>query len=337
MDKILTITIPTYNVEKYLRNCLDSFCNEQIMDCIEVLIINDGSTDSSAEIAKEYEAKYPETFRLITKQNGGHGSTINRGIAEAKGKYFKVVDSDDWVDRNAFQTLVETLKKSTADLVYANYYWVDHTSGKKSIEFRHPFSGVEYGKEYTFSEIAQKVFLKMHGFTVLTDIIRKIPKIDENCFYVDMEYVLFPIKNIRTVVFLDEFVYHYRIGLPGQSMDMAKMQRNAENFDRVMKRVLEYYDDMKKENVEEYYLCYAQNLIARLLASRMKIFLSYPCSRKVQKDMMQYDNAIKAEYPKIYHAVIQPAVKWMRRTGYLAYYPARVVYYWKERYSNAKK
>lgn len=337
MDKILTITIPTYNVEKYLRKCLDSLCITEILDCIEVLVVNDGSTDTSAEIAKEYEKKYPQTFRLINKENGGHGSTINRGIAEAGGRYFKVIDSDDWVDEKAFKRLIHTLKNTTADLVYSNFYWVDNQTGNCRAEFRHPLKNVEYGKIYHFSEIADQAYFKMHGFTILTDIVKKIPLIDEHCFYVDVEYVLFPVKDIRTVLFIDEFVYQYRIGLPGQSMDISKMQRNAENFDRVMKRVLAYYDEMERLGVEEYCLIYAKNLIARLLASRMKIFLSYPCSHQIKKEMMNYDRTIKTTHPQIYRSVIQPAVIWMRRTCYLAYYPARILYYWKERYSNARK
>ena len=91
MSKILSVTIPTYNVEKYLKQCLDSFIIPEIIDDMEILIVNDGSTDSSPIIAKEYTEKYPDTFKLINKENGGHGSTINTGIANATGKYFKVV------------------------------------------------------------------------------------------------------------------------------------------------------------------------------------------------------------------------------------------------------
>ena len=100
VEKILTITVPSYNVEKFLENTLDSFVDERVLDAIEVLVVDDGSKDRTAEIGKGYEAKYPGTFRVISKENGGHGSTINRGIKEARGKYFKVVDGDDWVDKD---------------------------------------------------------------------------------------------------------------------------------------------------------------------------------------------------------------------------------------------
>ena len=93
-EKILTVTIPSYNVEAYLEDCLESFVNSEVMDDIEVLIVNDGSSDNTAKIAQRYVDKYENTFRLINKENGGHGSTINTGVREAKGKYFKVVDED---------------------------------------------------------------------------------------------------------------------------------------------------------------------------------------------------------------------------------------------------
>ena len=110
MEKVLTITIPSYNVEKYLNQTLDSFIQEEILADIEVLIVDDGSKDRTPLIGKEYEEKYPGTFRVISKENGGHGSTINRGILEARGRYFKVVDGDDWVNTGDFVKLVKPLR-----------------------------------------------------------------------------------------------------------------------------------------------------------------------------------------------------------------------------------
>ena len=97
-EKILSVSIASYNVEAYLEECLESFVNSKVMDDLEVLVIDDGSSDSSPEIAQWYVDKFPDTFRLIRKENGGHGSTINKGIEVASGKYFKVVDGDDWVN-----------------------------------------------------------------------------------------------------------------------------------------------------------------------------------------------------------------------------------------------
>ncbi len=113
MKKILTVVIPAYNIEKYIENCLDSFVIPEVLEDLEVLIVNDGSKDRSADLAAAYEKRYPNSFRVINKENGGHGSTINRGLLEASGKYFKVVDGDDWVEREAFLRLMDCLKGCT--------------------------------------------------------------------------------------------------------------------------------------------------------------------------------------------------------------------------------
>jgi len=115
--KVLTVLVPTYNVEKYLRRCLDSLLLPEVLEEIEVLVVNDGSKDGSADIARAYEKKYPQTVVFVDKENGGHGSTINVGIEKAQGTYFKVLDSDDWVNIGDFIEFVKRLKEETADAV----------------------------------------------------------------------------------------------------------------------------------------------------------------------------------------------------------------------------
>lgn len=319
MEKILTITVPTYNVEKYLKQCLDSFVIPEILEQIEVLIVNDGSSDSSPDIAAEYVKKYPDTFILINKENGGHGSTINTGIANARGKYFKVVDSDDWVDRKAMLHLSDTLNGCDSDLIYSNYYWVDHKTGKRTVEFEKPFFGVQYGKEYAFDSLPEDMFLKMHGFTVRTQILKKIPKIAEHCFYVDMEYVVFPIPYIKTITFIPDFVYQYRVGLPNQSVSMERMRRDAENYDRVWSRILRFYEQLPQEKIGAIKKSYLEHVLARLFASRIKIFLSAPKSKETLEQMKQFDEEIKDKYPGIYEANCNRAVSWLRKTDYKLY------------------
>lgn len=332
MEKLLSIVVPTYNVEKYLRRCLDSFCIEEIGDRMEVLVINDGSTDSSAEIAGEYVSKHPQIFRLVNKENGGHGSTINRGIEEAKGRYFKVVDSDDWVDEEAFCKLSAYLEGCNSDVVYTNYHHVDDRTGKKSIEFASPFPGVEYGREYHFSEIKGNLFLKMHGYTIKTELLRNIPMIDENCFYVDMEYVLFPVPQVETITFLDIFVYQYRVGLPGQSMNIEKMKKNADNYDRVLARVLDFYKQWRPK-LQPVKISHMEHVLGRMAASRIKIYLSQPYSRQNREAIEAFEETMRKNYPMVYAAVENKAVLLLRRSRYRLYMAARAVYYWKERLS----
>ena len=121
MEKILSIVIPAYNVEKYLEKCLASFEIQAILDRIEVLVINDGSKDHTAEIAQRYCEKYPETYFLYNKENGGHGSGINYGIRYATGKYFKVVDGDDWLNTEELEAFVKLLEETDTDIVAADF------------------------------------------------------------------------------------------------------------------------------------------------------------------------------------------------------------------------
>lgn len=331
MGKILTIAVPTYNVERYLRESLDSYLIPEIMDDIEVLVINDGSKDSSPQIAAEYVQKYPNTFRLINKENGGHGSGINRGIIEAAGTYFKVIDSDDWVAADAMTALVHTLAGTKSDLVYSNFYWVDDQTRETKVEFAEPFAGVEYHKEYQFDEIGADMFLKMHGYTVRTELLRKIPQIDEHCFYVDMEYVLFPIPYVKTITFIPDYVYMYRVGLPTQSMSPERMQKNEDNYDRVLQRLFSYYDGCRDNGISKRKQQYMEHVLGRMVATRIKIFLSFPYDKQIQTSIREFDCNIKKNYPKVYAAVINRAVKILRKTGYHTYALAKAAYSLAER------
>ncbi len=332
MEKILTVVVPVYNMERYLDQCLQSLIPKKHRDVLEVLVIDDGSGDSSVQIAGKYAEAFPEIFRVISKENGGHGSVLNRGIQEAEGTYLKIVDSDDWVDTDAFDRLLEyLLEDASGDIVYSNYYWVNEKNGKKKAEFPQPFAGVQYRSLYRLKDISEPYFLKMHGYTVRTAIMRRIPRIDENCFYVDMEFVLFPVPFAETVEFLDEYVYMYRIGNAGQSMSPEKLRKNAANYDRVLKRLLEYYRCWKKKGMDQARLSYMEHVLGRMTASRMKIFLTYPCRRKVEERMRKMDCSLYNRYREVYDAVKNPAVRILRKTDYHLYPLARLMFYCRER------
>lgn len=113
MEKLLTIVIPVYKVERYIRKCQDSLIvSDDLMGQLEVLVINDGTPDRSAEIAKEFEKKYPSVFRVIDKENGNYGSCINRGLKEARGKYIRICDGDDSYDSVALCKLLKILERT---------------------------------------------------------------------------------------------------------------------------------------------------------------------------------------------------------------------------------
>ena len=122
MDKLLTIVIPAYNVEDYIERCLDSFIDKELLEMVEILVIDDGGKDKTLKIVKEkYANKYKEVIIPIHKENGGHGSVINYGIENAKGKYFKVVDGDDWINAKELISVLKRIKNEDVDVVFSNY------------------------------------------------------------------------------------------------------------------------------------------------------------------------------------------------------------------------
>lgn len=328
MEKILTIVVPTYNAEKYLRQNLESFCIKEILEEIEILVINDGSTDNSLKIAEEYASKYPDSYRVIIKENGGHGSGINCGIKNAHGVYFKVVDADDWVDENAFCCLVEMLKRKSADIVYSGFLWAydegqdDTNLFRTKAERKIPFKKVLYGKIYEFDTIARCLYIKMHNMTIRTDILRKNGiQIDEKCFYVDMEYVIYPIPYVNTICFIKESVYMYRIGSQSQSVEISKMQKNESNYNKVIDSLLNFYNFLGKEipcTISK--KDYIARLIARVIAGKMKIMLSFPGCKEKKQELEKFDKRIKREYPEIYDSNINAAVSVLRKSQYVMYY-----------------
>lgn len=319
MDKILSISIASYNVEAYLEECLESFVNSKVMDELEVLVIDDGSSDSSPEIAQWYADKFPDTFRLIRKENGGHGSTINKGIEVASGKYFKVVDGDDWVNTGNLIRLVEKLKTVDSDIVATNYTWINCETKLPEKRQEDPFRYLEYGREYQFDEIADRTIIDMHAMAVKTELLREMnEKIDEHTFYVDVEYILFPIPYVKTVLFLEEDVYQYRLGMPGQSMSIKKMQKNLKNHLKVLFRINDYCEKMK-DKATPAQMNYMNRIVAQTLVSQMKIYISFPLDRKMKKNIIKLDSYFYHHNRDAYDKVANRAVWLLRRTNYRLY------------------
>ena len=345
-DKLLSVVVPSYNASKYLDFNLRSFLRPSVPEKLEVIVVNDGSTDDTARIVDAYHEKYPDTVKVVHKENGGHGSGINAGLRAATGKYFKVVDADDWVDHEALERLLDYIASFNAvdantytdtaqaepkavsdpDVIYNNYYWRLTDEAKlpeeyeRKAEFKEPFSGVEYRKVYNFESIANRCYVKMHNMTIRTEILKEHQiHIDEHCYYVDMEYILYPMPYVETIAYLPEFLYQYQIGRQGQSMDPAKMQRNAAQYDHVLASIYAYYDahcrDINHTNRKKY----IDRLISRFYASRIKILLSMPDAADRKNEFVMMEQTLKSDYRDIYDANQNSAIRILRRSGYLFY------------------
>lgn len=321
MKKVLTVVVPSYNVEKYLEQTLDSFLNDEVMEDVEVLIVDDGSKDGTAGIGRRYEEKYPDTFRLISKENGGHGSTINTGIAQAAGKYFKVVDGDDWVEKEGFCSLVRELKNCSEEYILTNYYEVNDVTGEKTEK---KFAELPVGKAMPFDEAARKVQMPMHALVIRTDILRDNRiRLDEHCFYVDVEYILYPVPYVRTVRYLDCFVYMYRLAVATQSVSMQGYQKHLQNHTDVIMHLLDYLGEYEKsEDADEVKYRYMARRIAQMAETQMNIYLSYPLSdTTVRGKFKEFDETLKQKNRLVYHWTGQYSgmLRMLRKTGFKAY------------------
>lgn len=269
--KQLTISVASYNAEKTLKKCLDSMVKARCIDDLEIIVVNDGSKDSTSEIAHSYAEQYPQSVIVVDKENGGHGSTINASVIKATGKYFKIVDSDDWVETENLDKLVELLKSECADLVVNSYYEADlngnHTKTIKASDY--PF---EENKTYSFENIALN-FTKahMHKMTFKTELVKQMgPVIDEHCFYVDVEYVGFMFAKVNTVKFLYYPVYDYLLGYEEQSASNSSMIKRREQHKRVVNRMMEFYNSEKDESNRSEFL---RRYVASFVGRQYKIYI----------------------------------------------------------------
>lgn len=330
-NKVLTISIAAYQVESYLEQTLDSLLLPEVLEDIEVLVVDDGSTDCTADIARQYQENYPETVRLIQQENGGHGAAVERGIQEAAGEYFKTIDGDDWVDQSGFLELVQYLKMDDKiDVVSTPYDWVEHGTGRKLKKITCDFEGISYQKIYPFTEVSDQIYVNMHAMTYRTQLIQKyMPPIDHHCFYVDAEYVLLPVPYIQSIAFLEKSVYQYRLGIDGQSMNLRNMQKNCSHHEKVLARILETYKMQREltasvwkrgsrdEADRQAALCrYLAKGAARLVASQIKIYLSFSSASKSRARIRILENRIRKEYPEVYEANVNRAVNLLRRSNY---------------------
>lgn len=330
--KLLTIVIPTYNMEKYLDNCLQSFVNEnnELFSKIEVLVVNDGSTDNSATIAKEYEERYPDRFRLIDKENGGHGSTINVGIKEATGRYFRVVDSDDWVDTGNFYVYLEKLQNLDVDIVFTPYMSVDEETGRKK-KFMYNTRGLEKEKVCLISDFLKGRQIKMHTITYKTNILQKNNIcLDEHCFYVDTEYVLFPLKHIQNCMLINNVVYMYRVNMSTQSCSNDGYFRHCEDHRKVSLHLLEFIISELKSDIDNSKKRYYYGFILKMLEKQYRIYLmDTPFSASNKQDIISYDKSIRRYSHKIYLKIAREKyIEELRDTQFRGYVLHKLKFYW---------
>lgn len=244
--KIISITVPCYNSQNYMEKCVDSLLTGG--DDVEIIIVNDGSTDGTLEIARRYEKQYPSIVKVIDKPNGGHGSGVNAGLNAATGLYYKVVDSDDWLEESALKVLLSTIKThlnegTAADLYITNFIY--DKIYEKTQFVRNYKRNLPVGKLFTWDKVKRfrtSSVLMMHSLMYRTEKLRESNTVlPEHTFYVDNIYAYKPLPFMQKMFYLDIDLYHYFIGREDQSVNINNITKRYRQQITVMKEILSAY------------------------------------------------------------------------------------------------
>ena len=248
--KILTIAIPSYNSMDYMRNCIESLLPGG--EDVEILIVDDGSKDDTPAIADEYQEKYPGIVRAIHQENGGHGEAVNAGLRNATGFFYKVVDSDDWVDAESYQKILAFLKEAIKeeeplDMLLSNYVY-EKVGAKRKTVMRYR-SALPQNKIFGWDDVrplGTSHYLLMHSMIYRTELLWECGlKLPEHTFYVDNLVAFIPLASVQSMYYLDVNLYRYFIGREDQSVSESVMIGRMDQQIRVNKLMIDYMGQVK--------------------------------------------------------------------------------------------
>lgn len=303
--KLLTAAVPCYNSAEYMDHAIETLLSGG--EDMEILIINDGSKDDTAKIADEYQEKYPSIIRAIHQENGGHGEAVNAGIRNATGLYFKVVDSDDWVDTQALQVVLKTLREMVEnvvnlDMLVANYVYEKVSLNKqKVIDYRGAMP-----KDVLFSWSDTMRFrpsqnILMHSVIYRTKLLRdcglELPK---HTFYVDNIFVYQPLPTVKTMYYLDVDFYRYFIGREDQSVNEKVMIGRIDQQIKVTKLMIDSHDLLKIKNKK------LRTYMVKYLAMMMTVSTVFLIKENSEESLNKKDelwNYLKHTNKRLYKAV----------------------------------
>lgn len=332
---LLTIAIPSYNASEYLHYCVNSLViggNQ-----VEILIINDGSSDETALVGAQLEAQFTNV-RLVNQENKGHGGAVNTGIHEAKGQYFKVVDSDDWVDSRAYLKILETLNRlneeqAPVDAFISNFvYEKEGLSRKKSMRY----DGIlPEGRVFGWDEVgdfSKGQYMMMHSLIYRTELLREVHfELPEHTFYVDNLFVFTPLQAVQNMYYLPVDFYRYFIGREDQSVNEKVMIKRIDQQLKVNKLLVDQFDEemIDHPKLRTYLLNHLE--ITTVISSALLNRAGKPQHLAKKQELWDY---IKETNPKLYREIrngllgqlVKPSVFPSRKVANGVYRVVRRIY-----------
>lgn len=304
-NPLLSVIVPSYNSEGYLSRCLRTLVDYK--HWVEVIVVNDGSTDSTGELAEEWARNYPRNIRVCHQENKGHGGALNTGIVAATGTYLKVVDSDDWVDRAAMETVLEELaaaleRGETLDMLVTNYVYEKQGRDRKAVmRYRNALPVGETVGWESLGRLRYEQYLMMHAITFRTQVVRDSGlRILEKTFYVDFIYSFVPLPYVKTLRYVDVDLYRYFIGRDDQSVNEKVMITRTDQLQRVNDALVDSMPHREELNPRlfRYMIHYM-----RINFAALSVFLILAGSEKHLEQRELLWSKVKRERPDIYRSL----------------------------------
>ncbi len=319
--KYITFAVPSYNSEAYLENAVNSILEGG--EAVEIIIVNDGSSDRTSEIAHDYQEKYPTIVKAIDQENGGHGCAVNTGLAHASGKYFKVVDSDDWVDKDSLIRIIDALKsfeesETQVDMLVSNYVY-EKVGAKKKKVIKYT-NALPQGEVFSWKDVGRfhvDQYILMHSVIYRTDMLKlcqlELPK---HTFYVDNIYVYYPLPHVREMYYIDTDFYRYYIGREDQSVNEKNMIARIDQQIFVTKSMIDMYT--MKHIVPKRLRDYMVNYLAIMMTVSSIILIRSKNPENLNKKRELWSYLRKKDvhvYMKIRHGILGQTTNLPGRSG----------------------
>lgn len=334
--KLLTFAVPCYNSQAYMRNCIDSLLEGG--EEVEIVIVNDGSKDDTGKIADEYVEKYPTIVKAVHQENGGHGEAVNAGLRNATGVFFKVVDSDDWVNKPAYMDILEVLRKMVReekelDMLLSNFVYEKQGSRRKKIvSYRNMFPQDQVVTWDDMHFYKKTQYILMHSVIYRTGLLRECKlKLPKHTFYVDNIFVYTPLPYVKTIYYLDVNFYRYFIGRDDQSVNETVMIGRIDQQIFVTHIMIETYSMWKIEHkkLRKYMMNYLNimMMVSSILLIRSGTDENFKKKQELWKYLKRYDWKL---YQKLRHSLLGRACnlpgKSGRKVSIMAYQIVRKFY-----------
>ena len=307
--KYISFAIPCYNSQDYMAHAIESILPGG--EDIEIIIVNDGSKDRTSEIAHEYMEKYPTIIKVVDKENGGHGDAVNSGLMHATGKYFKVVDSDDWVNTESLQNILNVLKKmeehgEEVDMLIANYVYEKEGAHHKKVMH---YTNLPQNHIFTRNDVSRfrkGQYILMHSVIYRTKLLRECGlELPKHTFYVDNIYVYKPLPSVKTLYYMDVDFYRYFIGREDQSVNEKVMISRIDQQINVNKIMVDEFDLWKIPNRKLRHYMFNYLEIITVISTIMLIRSGTKEALDKKKELLEYIRSTnRALYGKLRHSLM---------------------------------